>query len=126
MPMINTRLCGLSPDVSVMSSLSQASNNAAKSGTADSWYSLAQPQPIEGAARATSEQIAEIVGLSPAAVQRRIKRMREQKVIQADVAIIAPKALGHNMTFVVGYFLKMYGFAVGPIILGVILGPMID
>ncbi len=27
---------------------------------------------------------------------------------------------------VVGYFLKMYGFAMGPIILGAILGPMID
>lgn len=51
--------------------------------------------------RATSEQIAEKVGLSPAAVQRRIKRMREQKIIQADVSVVAPKALGRNMTFVV-------------------------
>ncbi|MEH6355191.1 MAG: Lrp/AsnC family transcriptional regulator, partial [Marinobacter sp.] len=51
--------------------------------------------------RATSEQIAEKVGLSPAAVQRRIKRMREQKIIQADVSMVDPKALGRNMTFVV-------------------------
>jgi putative tricarboxylic transport membrane protein len=27
---------------------------------------------------------------------------------------------------VIGYFMKMYGFQVGPVILGVILGPMID
>lgn len=51
--------------------------------------------------RATSEQIAEKVGLSPAAVQRRIKRMREQKIIQADVSVVDPKAVGRNMTFVV-------------------------
>lgn len=51
--------------------------------------------------RATSEQIAEKVGLSPAAVQRRIKRMREQKVIQADVSVVDPKAMGRNITFVV-------------------------
>jgi len=27
---------------------------------------------------------------------------------------------------VTGYFLKMYGFQVGPVILGIILGPLID
>ena len=27
---------------------------------------------------------------------------------------------------VLGYFLKMYGFQVGPVILGIILGPLID
>jgi putative tricarboxylic transport membrane protein len=27
---------------------------------------------------------------------------------------------------VVGYFLKMYGYQVGPVILGIILGPLLD
>lgn len=51
--------------------------------------------------RTTSDQIAEQVGLSPAAVQRRLKRMRTQGIIQADVSVINPKAIGYAMTFVV-------------------------
>ncbi|NRB63942.1 MAG: winged helix-turn-helix transcriptional regulator, partial [Saprospiraceae bacterium] len=39
----------------------------------------------------SSEQIAEKIGLSAAAVQRRIKRLRESKVISADVSIVNPK-----------------------------------
>ena len=56
---------------------------------------------VQQSNRTTSEQIAEQVGLSPAAVQRRLKRMREQSVIQADVAVVNPKAVGRAMTFVV-------------------------
>ncbi len=56
---------------------------------------------VQQSNRTTSEQIAEQVGLSPAAVQRRLKRMREQSVIQADVAVVNPKAIGRAMTFVV-------------------------
>ena len=51
--------------------------------------------------RTTSEDIAERVGLSPAAVQRRLKRMREQQVIQADVSVVNRKMVGRPMTFVV-------------------------
>lgn len=51
--------------------------------------------------RATSEQVAEQVGLSPAAVQRRLKRMREQGLIQADISVVNPKALGRAVTLVV-------------------------
>jgi len=56
---------------------------------------------VQQSNRTTSEQIAESVGLSPAAVQRRLKRMREQKIIQADVSVVNPKMVGQNMTFVV-------------------------
>ncbi|MEZ9133981.1 Lrp/AsnC family transcriptional regulator, partial [Vibrio breoganii] len=38
---------------------------------------------VQDSNRATSDKIAEKVGLSPAAVQRRLKRMRAQGVIQA-------------------------------------------
>lgn len=56
---------------------------------------------VQHANRTTSEQIAEQVGLSPAAVQRRLKRLREQQVIQADISVVTPKAIGRAMTFVV-------------------------
>jgi Lrp/AsnC family leucine-responsive transcriptional regulator len=58
-------------------------------------------QIVQQSNRTTSDQIAEQVGLSPAAVQRRIKRMREQGVIQADVSIVNPKAVGQGVTMVV-------------------------
>ncbi|NRF23355.1 Lrp/AsnC family transcriptional regulator [Vibrio coralliilyticus] len=56
---------------------------------------------VQESNRVTSDNIAEQVGLSPAAVQRRLKKMRDQGVIQADVSIINPKAVGQAMTFVV-------------------------
>ncbi len=56
---------------------------------------------VQRANRTVSEQIAEQVGLSPAAVQRRLKRLRELNVIQADVSVLNPKAIGRTMTFVV-------------------------
>jgi Lrp/AsnC family transcriptional regulator, leucine-responsive regulatory protein len=46
-------------------------------------------------------QIAERVNLSAAAVQRRIKRMEETGVIQANVAIIDPAAVGQSITLFV-------------------------
>lgn len=51
--------------------------------------------------RTTSEVIGESVGLSPAAVQRRLKRMRQEGIIEADVAVVSRNALGRPMTFVV-------------------------
>ena len=51
---------------------------------------------IQVSNRTTSDQIAEQVGLSPAAVQRRMKRMREQNIIKADIAVINPKAVGRG------------------------------
>ena len=49
-----------------------------------------------------AEVIAERVGLSASAVQRRLRRMRSEKVIRAEVAIIDPQALGPRMTFIAG------------------------
>lgn len=45
--------------------------------------------------------IAETVNLSAPAVQRRIKRMEETGVIQANVAVIDPVAVGHSITLFV-------------------------
>ena len=44
---------------------------------------------------------AEAVGLSESAVLRRLRRLRAEGVIQADVAIIAPEALGRPVQVLV-------------------------
>lgn len=49
----------------------------------------------------TAEQLAEHVPLSISAIQRRIRRMREQGVILKDVAICDPKKLGRPTFFIV-------------------------
>ena len=56
---------------------------------------------VQQSNRTTSDQIAEQVGLSPAAVQRRLKRMREQNLIQADISVVTPKAIGRAVTLIV-------------------------
>jgi len=51
--------------------------------------------------RRTGEELAALVGLSPAACLRRAQRLREEKVIERDVAILAPETLGRRLTMVV-------------------------
>ncbi|MHA7880591.1 MAG: Lrp/AsnC family transcriptional regulator [Saccharospirillum sp.] len=56
---------------------------------------------LQRANRTTSEQIADQVGLSAAAVQRRIKRLRANRVIEADVSVVNAKAIGRELTLLV-------------------------
>lgn len=49
-----------------------------------------------------AEVIAERVGLSASAVQRRLRRMRSEKIITAEVAIVDNHAVGRPMTFIAG------------------------
>ncbi|MGO7960465.1 Lrp/AsnC family transcriptional regulator [Rhizobium leguminosarum] len=49
----------------------------------------------------TSEELAERAHLSPTACQRRLKRLRAEGVIEADVSIVSPKAVGRHVTVVV-------------------------
>jgi Lrp/AsnC family transcriptional regulator, leucine-responsive regulatory protein len=51
--------------------------------------------------RLTAQSIGEQVGLSAAAVQRRIKRMREEGVIAGEIAQINPSAVGLPVTVIV-------------------------
>jgi Lrp/AsnC family transcriptional regulator, leucine-responsive regulatory protein len=48
-----------------------------------------------------SEELASIANLSPASCLRRVKRLRDNKVITADVSVVAPEALGLRMTMIV-------------------------
>lgn len=56
---------------------------------------------VQTDAAQTAEQLAEHVGLSPSAIQRRLKRLREQGVIARDVAVVDPRAIGRPTFFVV-------------------------
>ncbi|MBC7994196.1 MAG: Lrp/AsnC family transcriptional regulator [Rhizobacter sp.] len=51
--------------------------------------------------RVPAQQIGEQVGLSAAAVQRRIKRLRESGVIVAEVALLDCRQLGLDVTAIV-------------------------
>jgi Lrp/AsnC family leucine-responsive transcriptional regulator len=51
--------------------------------------------------RLSTGVLGEHVGLSATAVQRRIRRMREEGVIDGDVSIVSPKAVGRNILMVV-------------------------
>lgn len=52
--------------------------------------------------RLQAEEIADQVGLSASAVQRRLKRLRSEGVIVNEVAIVDPKYLSRPMTFIAG------------------------
>jgi|SRR5579859_3101396 len=56
--------------------------------------------------RQTADELAAAVNLSPSAVQRRLKRLRDEKVIEADVAIISPNVAGIGITCIVDIILE--------------------
>jgi DNA-binding Lrp family transcriptional regulator len=67
---------------------------------------------LQADARTIAETIGAKVGLSAAAVQRRIKRLREAGVIEREVAVLSPEALGLGMTFVVTVEMERENLAV--------------
>lgn len=51
--------------------------------------------------RRTAEQLSDQVGLSPAACQKRIKRLRDKGVISREIAVLSPAAVGRRLTLIV-------------------------
>ncbi len=51
--------------------------------------------------RLTSETLGERVGLSATAVQRRLKRLRATGVIEADMSVVSPAAVGQRVQMLV-------------------------
>jgi len=49
----------------------------------------------------TAEQLADKVALSPSAIQRRLRRLREQGVVAREVALIDPRKVGRTTFFIV-------------------------
>jgi len=56
---------------------------------------------VQDDAGQTAERLAEQIGLSPSAIQRRLKRLREEGVIQREIAVVEPKEVGSPTSFVV-------------------------
>jgi Lrp/AsnC family leucine-responsive transcriptional regulator len=56
--------------------------------------------------RLTAEELSAAVNLSASAVQRRLKKLREDGVIEAEVAIINPEALGIGILCIVDIILE--------------------
>lgn len=48
--------------------------------------------------RMTTDQLGQLVGLSSTACQRRLKRLRAEGVIEGDVSIVSPKAVGRPIS----------------------------
>jgi Lrp/AsnC family transcriptional regulator, leucine-responsive regulatory protein len=57
--------------------------------------------------KTTAEELGLLVSLSTSAVQRRLKRLRDDKMIEADVSIISPLAVGIGITCVVDVILEV-------------------
>ena len=56
--------------------------------------------------RLTAQELGEIVGLSASAVQRRLTRLREERVIEADIAIISPTVMGVGLICIADIILQ--------------------
>ncbi|MBV8657381.1 MAG: Lrp/AsnC family transcriptional regulator [Burkholderiales bacterium] len=56
---------------------------------------------VQDDAGLTAEQMAEQVPLSPSAIQRRLRRLREAEVITRTVAVVDPKRVGRMTSFIV-------------------------
>lgn len=61
---------------------------------------------VQGNARLTAETISQDIGLSPAAVQKRLKKLRETGVIEKEIAVLSPAKLGREMTILVEVILE--------------------
>jgi Lrp/AsnC family transcriptional regulator, leucine-responsive regulatory protein len=53
----------------------------------------------------TAKELADQVNLSPSAVQRRLAKLREEKVIEADVSIVSSAVVGLGITCIVDVIL---------------------
>lgn len=51
--------------------------------------------------RISNQDLAERVGLSPPACLKRVRKLREQGIIMADVAILSPDKVGHRINVIV-------------------------
>ena len=51
--------------------------------------------------RLAADELGDMVGVSRSSVQRRIKRFRDEGIIEADISVLSPKNIGRYMTFIV-------------------------
>ncbi len=56
---------------------------------------------IQENSRINLDVLSEAINLSVPSVQRRLKKLRDNGIIEKEVAIISPEKLGYSMTFIV-------------------------
>lgn len=61
---------------------------------------------IQGNARLTADALSIHVALSPTAIQKRLKRLRDNGVIEKEVAVLSPSKLGREITVIVEVMLE--------------------
>ncbi|MEN5115108.1 Lrp/AsnC family transcriptional regulator [Brevundimonas diminuta] len=61
---------------------------------------------VQDNAEQTAEALAALVPLSPSAIQRRLRRLREQGVISRTIAVADPRRVGRPTFFVVGLHIE--------------------
>ncbi|MER8772176.1 Lrp/AsnC family transcriptional regulator [Mesorhizobium sp. M0960] len=58
--------------------------------------------------RQTTEELGQIAGISSTACQRRLKQLREARVIEADVSVVSPEAVGRPLMMLILVDLESY------------------
>lgn len=58
-------------------------------------------QHVQLDSRQSIERLASAVGLSTAATQKRLRKLKDNKVILKEVAVLDPKLVGRAMTFII-------------------------
>ncbi|MFY0620743.1 MAG: Lrp/AsnC family transcriptional regulator [Pelagimonas sp.] len=56
---------------------------------------------VQRNSRLTADSLSAEVGLSPAAVQKRLQKLRATGVIEKEIAVLSPSKLGRDMTILV-------------------------
>ncbi|MBQ0930232.1 Lrp/AsnC family transcriptional regulator [Ideonella alba] len=69
---------------------------------------------VQADAHCKAETLAAEIGLSASAVQRRLKRLRERGVIQAEVAVLDPAVMGRGLTLIAGLMIGRDNYAALP------------
>ncbi len=64
-------------------------------------YDLSILEIVQHDNRRPTEKIADEIGLSASAVQRRLARLRDSGAIEAEVAIVSPEAIGRKLFAIV-------------------------
>lgn len=52
-------------------------------------------------AKTSIERLSEEAGLSTASIQRRLKALRDNKVISEEIAVLSPSSVNQSMTFII-------------------------
>lgn len=61
---------------------------------------------VQSNARLTADALAEDIGLSSPAIQKRLKKLKDTGAIEKEIAVLSPSKLGREMTVIVQVMLE--------------------